>query len=1507
MSGKFRPVESTDSISSSYKRYIASTFKTDLTVYNEQIRQQLDDGYELVKGPYLQISDNYKRSTSIADLTDKYLSKEFLKLKSNKLRPDFVLYAHQVRALDNVIVNDRNTVVSTGTGSGKTESFIIPILDHLMKEKENGTLSRPGVRAMIIYPMNALVNDQVKRLRDLLENYKEITFGSFTGDTEKKRSDAITEYKARFGYAPLENEIISRDIMRENPPHILITNYAMLEHILIKPENSVEIFSSANSDLWKYIVLDEAHTYGGAKGTEVAYLLRRVRATLGSGSLRFILTSATLGDRDSDDDVADFAHNLTEGDYVGEDVVRAEYEPIVAPSEIEEKDWGFYHDLASQIDEPGYITSLFPAAGDSLISLGDMILKDSKIWNIRKSLESGVKTIERISQDTGYSEDDIVDLITVASAARGHNGQKFFDAKYHVFVRTIEGAYISLKPSQKLSFTPTKIIEDNGEKFVAFQMSSCYNCGAPFIAGVMENNVLKQISPGSIDRNPDEHNDSLYLLCSDEEAINEEDPEGYYDLCSKCGAMSPHFGDCQCDCGPRYSNLILRVVEDTEENTKLCKCPRCEQQNNKIGIVRDLYLGSEAASSVIASALYHEIPDPSKGPDDPSVRQFIMFSDSRGGASYAAVNLEKTYENILMHRGIVEVGKRKEDQFTKGLMFNDYAHHLQDVLIEMYGHHDKAKKDEMEKRAFIALTKEAACNNSSKSLEFKGFFRFEIPNGVGPIGELTEAESRELCNLMIKHIRDVGSVKTPPSLSCGEMNEAVRWRTPFVKKREDFKGKKRMLTKKIMEYLNMVIGFDNVDSFVNMFFDSFMAYDSVVKGYFLDLSTLAVIRSPTHYYCKDCNKHFPYGLKDICPKCNRPSLVKIDSDFDTSDEHYVNLYRESPLVPLAVEEHSAQLSKKKMTVYQTDFLNQKINVLSCSTTFEMGIDIGSLGTVFLRNVPPSPSNYIQRAGRAGRSINSSAFVLTFCKNASSHDAHYFDRPEDMISGKVSTPIVNIENPKILIRHIIASSLAHFWKLKGITPENVAEMVSDEYVNEFYHYLRSKPDGLKAFLKSFVPQALHGYTSEDIVIQLDDFGWIASIMDDDIGRLCIAKDTFNQDVEVLKKQKSDASDNERYNAASAIKRTIDTMEKETTLSFLSRSNIIPKYGFPVDIVSLEKVGANWDRSDGNEFNLQRDLSMAITEFAPGSQVIANKKLITSGFLKVVKGHEWDRFRYSDCPNCSATNAERAVENHDADMRCSSCGSEYRPDNPKMLVVPRFGFQYLAVEEADVIKPKKARGKIFLYRGNSTGKLDEFTIGRVKGSIQHNQDDELIARSTDEYKICDQCGYGAPRGQVKSPHKNPYGHECSKKVLKPYNLGHIFKTDVSIIHFDTPLDGTKGDHQSVLFALIEGMCSHFNVDRKEIAGCLRNNENGSFDYVLFDCTPGGAGYVKKISPPTIEGVLRSSIGILDRCDCGDNEGNFSCYGCLRHYSNQPFHDVLNRRLALDYLRMITGAVQ
>lgn len=306
------------------------------------LKQQLEQQRAVWQHPYLQGSQPYRPASSVRELVDRgVLHSDLAKLFQPS---DRALYEHQERAIRAVIEQQQNIVVATGTGSGKTECFLIPLLDRLLKEGDR--LFQSGVRVLILYPMNALVNDQVKRLRQLLcrQETPRIKFGFYTSRTEKQQKDALESLAAEFdAYEPEELQklftaaekaqlnlstreqliqqaiekteqvqLLSREKIWESPPHILITNYSMLEHMLIRPVERGKIFE-ASAETFQMLVVDEAHTYDGSTGTEVSMLLERLKAAVGkekAGQVRCIATSASLGDKSVDEKVITFAREL---------------------------------------------------------------------------------------------------------------------------------------------------------------------------------------------------------------------------------------------------------------------------------------------------------------------------------------------------------------------------------------------------------------------------------------------------------------------------------------------------------------------------------------------------------------------------------------------------------------------------------------------------------------------------------------------------------------------------------------------------------------------------------------------------------------------------------------------------------------------------------------------------------------------------------------------------------------------------------------------------------------------------------------------------------------------------------------------------------------------------------------------------------------------------------------------------------------------------------------------
>lgn len=1509
----YSPLSASEEIRDSFRRYILSTFKTNSETYNNQLRDILSDDGTIAHGPYLQISHNYPVGNTIEGLiTEGVLSEEFHKLNYSPFK-SFKLYEHQESAIRKAY-SGRNIVVSTGTGSGKTECFLIPILDALMREKTTGTLGS-GVRVMLLYPLNALANDQLERMRDILSNYPDITFGTFTGETRDTKSEADVEDGGSIERPA--NEIYDRTAFRKNPPHILITNYAMLEHLLIKPSNN-PLFGDGGDNHWRFVVLDEVHTYTGAKGSEVSLLLRRLKASLGKKDLQFILTSATLGSEEENRAVANFATELCDAPFDETDIIRTKAIPLVRPEKMISPEPGFYTDVAriirngdSDADTEKGLRDYLGVDGSShpRSALYDICYADPLIHDIVDALDSGVRSLSDLSKDIGIEEQDIIDVMDVISATK-KNGNRVFNARYHLFVKGLDGAYVTLKGSEKLLIRPQKTYSEDGEEFKVFQISTCYNCGSIFILGNKKGEKLVQMSRQSADYKGYE----AYLLADGVE-LDDEYKEGHSDdfhsLCSRCGSIVKN--GIGCGCGDEYRNTVVKV----SEKEKVCTCPVCGRKDSRRGLLRQLYLGNDASTAVISSALFKELLHSRD-------RRFLAFSDSRQSAAFFAPYMESSYRGILMKRIIYQTMLENAEKLRSGVSFDDF--------LGMMKRSDEGLLDDAGR--LEALVRECAQNNSFRSMEYLGFLKFEY--GYDKTGRektyrdmpdfgLNADECRELFDTLVKYIRDRRAV----DYSSTDF-QPYEHRHGFVM--EEKGDAARFYNDAVKAYLEAIIGPGKAKEFAKKFFDGVMSYNAKMSSSLFDLGCLRV-SIPDHIFrCSKCGGSYPFSVRGRCIKCNSETLERVCVDAIPSsgnplpdgldiENHYVRTCVDSPMVNFRMVEHTAQLSNQKSRSYQNLFKNGKIDALSCSTTFEMGVDIGSLNSVFMRNVPPSPANYVQRAGRSGRGTDASSFSVTFCREAS-HDATYFEHPEKMIEGKIAVPMIKPGNIAIVKRHIYASALSFYWKKMGKYPSNV-KTFSDEYYG-FKAYLEEKPDDLKEYLEYIVPEEIR----DDGEIDVENFGWTESLFGGDGGNGCLnlATEEFRRDSSDLSIPANKCMDNAPVNDTKAMKQllrsagnalnTREAIENTDTLDFLSRYNVIPKYGFPVDVVPLLPV------SGKSDVDLSRDLLIAISEYAPGSEVIADGKAFQSRYVTPIRfyrgqgtaptGHgNWTQYVYKKCAGCGKFTMmidnfleEEDDERFSEQLSVCSCG-ERLGKGAQRFIKPEKGFKFEDAKMSVSEKPRRSHSSEVSFCDSYDNEESIHHIGREDVQMISRSNSRLVAINEQKYLICNRCGFAFKIEEVEKKkswdHKGADRKDCSGSNISSHvlNLGHVFRTDVLILRFMNRPCRDKNTAMSVLYALLEGFCREFSIERSELSGCL-DNVGGDYTFIIFDNTPGGSGYVRMISD---EDALRrgvdSATSVVRDCTCGGPTGDTSCYSCLRNFRNQRYHDDLVRGLARDYL--------
>ena len=447
-------------------------------------------GQHLVKGPFIETLPDFEKGVSIDDMVaDGTMTAHWGALRGGPLfyRP---LHAHQ----DAAIRRDENFLVATGTGSGKTECFLYPMIDDILRE---GELSRSGVRAILVYPLNALANDQMHRIARLLFQdlgNPGITLGRYTGQVASSatreeeaikllQSPTFEEDFSDFDEVPT-NWLLSRSEMRQTPPHILITNYAMLEHILLLPGNRALLDRAQ----LKWLVLDEIHTYAGAQAIEVAFLLRRLKTYLGipPGTTRCVGTSASL-DPGRKDELAEFAGNLFGEPFAGPGSVitsrRKRHRSLAArpvASGLTPQDWSRAAHLAQTVRSARKVGSAFNSETwneecdlDSLAALRVADNKDlgnglietlgrfAEIAALVDALEGGAIHLDVLAgsvfpeAEAGLAAEALVSLISVSvlAVSSGQSVYPLLPARYHLIAASIEAVSLVLDAAASEKFS----------------------------------------------------------------------------------------------------------------------------------------------------------------------------------------------------------------------------------------------------------------------------------------------------------------------------------------------------------------------------------------------------------------------------------------------------------------------------------------------------------------------------------------------------------------------------------------------------------------------------------------------------------------------------------------------------------------------------------------------------------------------------------------------------------------------------------------------------------------------------------------------------------------------------------------------------------------------------------------------------------------------------------------------------------------------------------------------
>lgn len=1722
----------------SLREYIEAAYHIGEPGLIAQRRALLDDLGVIHQRPYLESTPRYVGGKKFKEITglDPAISALLTELanatSTNKQLLHDPPYQHQADSIEQILVHGKSLIVMTGTGSGKTESFLLPIVGKLIKEavhRPKSFAEQSAVRAMILYPMNALVNDQLGRLRLLFgdsrlsEKFKKwadrpARFARYTSRTlypgvrdPKKDGDRlapigkyyikhilksseapspeqeaskrlIDELKKRGKWPskpdlfawygkpssrwldsktgsfkrcitlPDDQELLTRHEVQSAPPDVLVTNYSMLEYMMMRPLEG-PIFDHTrnwlqnNPDETFLLVLDEAHLYRGAAGAEVALLVRRLRQRLGVSPdrLQVICTTASFSEHKH---APSFAAQLTgksETDFVPIVGTLALRSPAVAGKADDAKRLAdinlaaFYSSDRDLRDQQ--LTPFFKFRGIAYDSMNWQAalfdaLKSYPPLNLLVNITmKKARPLNSLGQEVFPDvEPTLAARALTALTALGSTARRTPDepgllpCRVHSFYRGLPGLWICMDPhcnavattdnsaGGKLFAQPRELCSCGSRVLEFF---TCRNCGTAYARAYTDNVDQPGFlwnEPGSIVRasTGDKQELEPIDILLEKPVFGGVEPADY-DLLT--GRLNPSH------LGPRTRTVFLRKdreqpyqEEDSEDNEKPANvrpgefrpCAVCGETAGwgRSSVQDHLTKGDQPFQALITRQLQIQPPGPLPETRLAPLRgrKVLLFSDSRQTAARLAPNLQR-YSTQDALRPLICGG------FSVLQGFDNLNKHLslEDVyLAVLLSAKSLRVRLRPELKAGENFDEEVAVENAVlkgvlKSPQDMLGLAFDVRSATPPeslLAGIIDAlldryyglEALALASL-VERDKHVGSIKglalTPGIAESPEQKVAlVRcwlrlwqrqgfwldrmppnwWQNkgkPQVRPHTgNFKGMGKLLQDKSSRAIFDKTWLPNLRDW----------FCSPIPGgkYRLKGGELTLWVGGHWAYCRTCKTaQRPFPNLSRCLNCGKDTVSVIDPNSDPVFVARKGYYRSSTIAALAsppdpplcliAAEHTAQLNAaqakdvfSRAEEYELLFQDvdlgpddskherPAIDVLSCTTTMEVGIDIGTLSGVSLRNMPPARANYQQRAGRAGRRGNAVATVTAF-GSADSHDEHYFSNPDQMICGPVDDPRLTLDNYEITRRHVTAYLLqryhqtrlpdmepsaqtAHLFAVLG-TVNDFKDPKSVLNREDFREWLVNNLVNLQTEVAGWIPAEITGADRERLIKSLE----VETIKDidsaiqyDSEGAVTIPNNKKEEDLPEIAAEPDEESPQPDPTGTYLLDR-------------LLYKGVLPRYAFPTDVATFYVFDI--DQSTGYRpeyrFTPSQGLPVALSQYAPGKEVWIAGKRYTSGAiyspLKNERYQAWEtRKLYLECSVCKyAQTLERSQVERGDRRECPACGEAASLGPARHWLRPP-GFAHpVFIEEGT--SPDDAPVRSYATRAKLVAPTpaDDAQWTRINDRLRvHHLKKPLLVTNRgpveEGYDYCTKCGLIEPAASSDSllgaAHQKPYPDERSPKcnggaTARGVVLGADFITDVLLISLtvEDPLVllpsllATDIALRTLSEAISKAACSILELEASELQAEYRpaltplGKTGKQVEIYLYDTLPGGAGFARQIGGLGIS-VFETALAILENCP---DKCDRSCYRCLRGYKNKFEHDMLDRKVGaflLSYL--LTG---
>jgi ATP-dependent helicase YprA (DUF1998 family) len=1642
-------MDTVESVHKDLRRALSGYLRSQYLGKNPFLLSALSDRLEeqgvLWQQPYVELPPNYQRDPG--GLTRVELPsavKAFmLDLADRGLGVFADPFVHQTQALEAAFAG-QDLLVATGTGSGKTECFMWPLIARLCAEarESSHTWRMRGVRAVLLYPMNALVSDQIGRLRriigsrDFAEAFRRCAgpgarrpqFGMYTGRTpyagrspnqasdrelaqslgrllppsaspevhaalleagripaKKQLGDFLDALRTgRHVADPEDAELITRFEMQATCPDILVTNYSMLELMLLREQES-SLWSSTrdwltvNPDQKLLCVIDEAHMYHGASGGEVALLIRRLRHKLGLARDRsqFILTTASLphSTEPARESIQRFARELTSGPATDFRLLfgAAQQPPVGSRTQLASRRFLGWppcrtdDELLRALQTFWAGIAEFSNLPDAQSWLYDHIEQFDRFEQLvalcRGEAQSLTEMAEAVFPDLPPDQAKpavLCALVVAAHAVKGRNSRLPFRA--HLLFRGLPGLYACTNSS--CSRRAGDEVIPLGQVFLDDSQSTCPDCdavvyelvndrrcGALFLRGYVTATQGRQFlwpAPGRAFDKRRMREIHLFVFPDTSTSGGQRESTPYRGsqknpvrpcyLDTRSGFL--HFDDDSLRGRP--GTLRLCYCDYTEKGRPdiltFPTCPHCRHQLGRRRLTSFATRGNEPFYTLAAAQLAAQPGDQDK--QDMAVfpnqgRKVLLFSDSRQRAARLALDMSQAADSQAFRQVFMLAVDAAQRDGQPASMDDLYGH----MVVQAAVHGTRLFHGDDARRFWDECSVLRRRQENGRPLRPNGSFSKRLPGAAHEhllrlfCGAFNTVYDTALAWIEPAHDPLVEAIDDLKDQGVGGAAEDV-FRAVFnawsMRSLSQFGALGHTVSDdlrsealptlyehgldqnwKFADTLVEAAGWSDEET--RVWRDAFSQHflnDSASGRFFIDLSHVQVRSGLDHDWlrCDVCTDLTPFAVGGRCPTCGSPSIGLVSAQeyaaLDFWREPIRRVLEGADIRVLDIEEHTAQLSQQdqrqelwsrtqRYEMRFQDLLQEgepPVDILSCTTTMEVGIDIGALVAVGLRNVPPMRENYQQRAGRTGRRGAGLSTVVTYCEGGA-HDGRYFASPDAMLRGEPRRPWLDVNNERLLWRHTSIIVLQEYLQSRGKSLESV---LTTEFVD----------DDLAPFLDFLTDCAP---LRDGILLEVSDnlpASWSQEL---------------KAALEVLQTRRHAHPD--LYEA-----RPDFGQEGKSLRDACYEEGLIPTYSFPKDVVSTYISDSNGHLL----YKVERGLDIALGEYAPGRSIVVDKTTYRLGGLYRPSRQWWNPARqYLDdsnyfkevrsCPACGWFGLADDLSS----PKCPLCSSGVVAELP---MVRPWGFgpangkpgngsradevwswtdqpEYSTLPDSDDLKaiPGYKHSKV-------ASRSNERVIVRNQGPTQEG------------FTICRDCGATVPGSGKKF--QDARGNKIGRPYLTGANnanklchhadkcdvtLGFDFRTDILV--FSTWLDSSAMDVSTGSGAWLdraartaaEALCLEasrlLDVDFTELSSGYRRRGSASntwLDVYLYDRLSSGAGYAAGLGGREDE-LLSAVADSLARCTCSD-----SCHACLRHYHNTRYHSVLDRHAAGQLLR-------